>query len=88
MNAPCSTVEYTYCSRITGVTSQIDHFILSENATYGSLDAANTFSEHFTVRCTLEFNGEYYNGIGQAKSAVTPKLGFKPLVSKVMQMLE
>ncbi len=30
VNDPCSIVEYTYYSRGTQVTSQIDHFILSE----------------------------------------------------------
>ncbi len=61
-----------------GVKSQIDHFILSENAinmilTYDSLDATNNFSEHFPVKCTIDFNVEYFNSVEHAKSEVTPK---------------
>ncbi len=28
----CSTVEHIYCSKDTGITSHIGHFVLSENA--------------------------------------------------------
>ncbi len=78
VNDPCFTVEYTYCSRRTGVTSQIDHFILSENAinmilTYDSLDTANNFCEHFPVKCTMDYNVEYFNSVEHAKSEITPK---------------
>ncbi len=61
-----------------GVTSQIVHFILSENAInmiliYDSLDAANNLSKHFPVKCTINFNVEYLNSVEHAKSEVTPK---------------
>ncbi len=41
--------------------------------TYDSLDAANNFSEHFPVKCTIDFNVEYFNSVEHAKSEVTPK---------------
>ncbi len=57
-NDPCSTIEYSYCSRSSAVTSHIDHFILSENAidmllAYDSIDAENIFSEQFPLKCVI-----------------------------------
>ncbi len=61
-----------------GVTSQIDHCILSENAItmiliYNSLDTANNFSEPFPIKYTIYFNVEYVNSVEHAESEVTPK---------------
>jgi hypothetical protein len=69
---PCSTVEYTYCSRGTGATSLIDHFILGDNAidkllSYDSMDAANNFSENFPVKCIMDFNVVCVNSVKGGK---------------------
>lgn len=78
VNDPCSTVDYTYCSRGSGATSQIDHFVISENAIpalteYYTLDAADNFSEHFPVVCTLDFKVEYIDNTAPVKDQAMHK---------------
>ncbi len=82
-NDSCCTIEYTYCSRGSGVTSHIDHVILSENAmdmllVYDSMDGENNVSEHFPVKCVMDFNVEYINNASHlSKPAVHTTAWYK-----------
>ncbi len=65
VNDPCSTVEFTFCSKGRGNQLLIDHFILSENATelllsYDDVDGANNFSDHSAVKCVINNNMQYF----------------------------
>ena len=58
ISKPCSTIDYTFCSKATGARSLIDHFVVSENFTsninsYESLDNVDNFSDHIAIRCVF-----------------------------------
>ena len=55
----CCNVEYTFCSKGTGATSFIDHFIVSENMlgkliSFDPIESVNNFSDHIPVKCNFE----------------------------------
>ena len=60
----CCNIEYTFCSRGTGATSFIDHFIVSENLlgkliSFDPIESINNFSDHLPVKCNFEIETLY-----------------------------
>ena len=54
----CCSVDYTYCSKGTGATSFIDHFIISENIfdkllSFDAIESVNNFSDHVPIKCVI-----------------------------------
>ena len=71
----CCNVEYTFCSKGTGATSFIDHFIISDNMlgklkSFDSIESINNFSDHLPVSCVFEIETIYnvYDNINTFKN--------------------
>ena len=57
-------IDYTYCSKINGSTSFIDHFVISQNLkdklnAFLSSDPVNNPSDHAAISCNIECNMSY-----------------------------
>ena len=60
----CCNVEYTFCSKATGATSFIDHFIVSENLlgkliSFDPIESVNNFSDHVPIKIKYEIETKY-----------------------------
>ena len=60
----CCNVEYTFCSKGTGATSFIDHFIISDNMlgkliSFDPIESVNNFSDHLPVKSVFEIETVY-----------------------------
>ena len=56
--------DYTYCSKINGCKTFIDHFVISNNLKeyldrYDSIDSVENPSDHVASRCTFKFSLQY-----------------------------
>ena len=73
---PCSAVEYTCCSKGSGIRSLIDHFILSDNTMsglheYECIDAVENFSDHVAIMCTLDYAVQYCKSTEPAQKFIS-----------------
>ena len=56
--------DYTYCSKINGRKSFIDHFVISDNlrdklVTFNSIDSVLNPSDHIAIKCLFKLNLSY-----------------------------
>ena len=97
----CCNINYTYCSRGTGATSFIDHFIIGENALdklllFESVESINDCSDHVPIKCVIEnkvlyrseadsSNNDVQYGPSWIRATDTDKARYKATVDEKLQ---